>query len=449
MSTCRPCTATTDWCCAFRTSISSRVHRRTWPTSCWSTRTRWRTWSPSRSAGPRSSPRVSASARLGRCCCRADGREVAQPLWQQRQRAAQLLEVASRYPTFPIVLETVRECLQDVFDVPGLVELMRDSGRTSRPAGRGRDREPSPFARSLLFGYVAAVPLRGRLTAGGATCCRARAGPDAARRAPRSRRGRGPARPARPRGDHAAPSASCSAWTPNGRHATPRTSRTCCAHWDRRAWPRSRREAGSRLRRTTGWSSCSRPAGSSPVRIAGEERWAAVEDAGRLLDALGTALPVGVPEVFREPVPDPLGDLLARFARTHGPFTTAEAAHRFGLGAAVAAAALARLVADGRLVEGELPARRPGPRALRPPGAAHASDGGPSPPCGTRWSRCPPRTSRASCRPGRGSADGSTARTGWSAWWSSWRARSCPRARWRRWCCPAGSWGGAPRCWTR
>ncbi|HEY6797700.1 MAG TPA: DEAD/DEAH box helicase, partial [Kineosporiaceae bacterium] len=90
------------------------------------------------------------------------------------------------------------------------------------------------------------------------------------------------------------------------------------------------------------------------VRIAGEERWAAVEDAGRLRDALGTPLPVGIAEAFTEPVQDPLGDLLSRHARTHGPFTAANAAARFGLGVAVVTESLRRFVAAGRLVEGEL-----------------------------------------------------------------------------------------------
>ena len=90
------------------------------------------------------------------------------------------------------------------------------------------------------------------------------------------------------------------------------------------------------------------------MRIAGVERWAAVEDAGRLQDALGTPLPVGVAEAFTEPVPDPVGDLLARYARTHGPFRAAQVATRFGLGAAVVTEGLRRLVAAGRLIEGEL-----------------------------------------------------------------------------------------------
>lgn len=89
------------------------------------------------------------------------------------------------------------------------------------------------------------------------------------------------------------------------------------------------------------------------VRIAGADHWAAIEDAGRLRDALGTALPVGVPEAFTEPVKDPLGDLLARYARTHGPFTSTTAAARFGLGTAVTDGALHRLAAAGRVVQGE------------------------------------------------------------------------------------------------
>jgi ATP-dependent Lhr-like helicase len=93
------------------------------------------------------------------------------------------------------------------------------------------------------------------------------------------------------------------------------------------------------------------------VRIAGVEHWATVEDAGRLSDALGVALPVGVPVAFTEPIKDPLGDLLSRWARTHGPFTTTEVAARFGLGAAVAQHGLTRLQTAGRVVAGEF---RPG-----------------------------------------------------------------------------------------
>jgi ATP-dependent Lhr-like helicase len=89
------------------------------------------------------------------------------------------------------------------------------------------------------------------------------------------------------------------------------------------------------------------------VRIAGAPMWAAIEDAGRLRDALGVPLPVGVPEAFTEPVADPLGDLVARYARTHGPFAADATAQRYGLGVAVVILALRRLAASGRVVEGE------------------------------------------------------------------------------------------------
>ena len=94
-----------------------------------------------------------------------------------------------------------------------------------------------------------------------------------------------------------------------------------------------------------------------PARIAGDDRFAIIEDASRLRDALGVALPIGVPTAFVEPVADPIGDLVSRYARTHGPFTAAAAAERFGLGVAVVLDSLRRLGSDRRVVEGEF---RPG-----------------------------------------------------------------------------------------
>ena len=138
--------------------------------------------------------------------------------------------------------------------------------------------------------------------------------------------------------------------------------------------------------------------------------WAAIEDAGRLRDALGVPLPVGVPEAFTEPVADPLGDLMARYARTHGPFTADAVAGRYGLGVAVVTLALRRLAASGRVVEGEfLPA---GPsaagRGRAPSGATPrccgCCGGGAWPGCARRPSRCRPRCWPGSCPPGTGSA---------------------------------------------
>ncbi|MYS19016.1 ATP-dependent helicase Lhr and Lhr-like helicase [Streptomyces sp. DvalAA-14] len=271
------------------------------------------------------------------------------PLWQQRQRASQLLQVASEYGSFPIVLEAVRECLQDVFDVPGLVELMGDIEARRVRLVEVTTPEPSPFARSLLFGYVAqflyegdspiaerraaALSLDSRLLAEllGQAELRELLDPDVLAELDRELQ-----------------------WLTEDRRVKdaegvadllrmlgPLTSQELTARGADPGWAAELEAARRAIR----------------VRIAGAEHWAAVEDAGRLRDALGTALPVGVPVAFTEPVKDPLGDLVARYARTHGPFTTHDASGRFGLGAAVADGVLHRLAAAGRVAQGEF---RPG-----------------------------------------------------------------------------------------
>ncbi|MFG2718323.1 ATP-dependent helicase [Streptomyces sp. NPDC048416] len=267
------------------------------------------------------------------------------PLWQQRQRAAQLLQVASEFGSFPIVLEAVRECLQDVFDVPGLTELMGDLEARRVRLVEVTTPEPSPFARSLLFGYVAqflyegdsplaerraaALSLDSRLLSELLGQAELRELLDAdvlgeleqelqwLTEERRIKDGEGVADLLRVLG--------------------PLTGAELAARGAEPGWAPELEAARRALR----------------VRIAGTEHWAAIEDAGRLRDALGTALPVGVPEAFTEPVKDPLGDLLSRFARTHGPFTSATAAARFGLGTAVTDGALHRLAASGRIVQGE------------------------------------------------------------------------------------------------
>ncbi|MEU3961873.1 DEAD/DEAH box helicase [Streptomyces buecherae] len=267
------------------------------------------------------------------------------PLWQQRQRASQLLQVASEFGSFPIVLEAVRECLQDVFDVPGLTELMGDIEARRVRLVEVTTPEPSPFARSLLFGYVAqflyegdsplaerraaALSLDSRLLAEllGQAELRELLDPEVLAELEREL-----------------------AWLSDDRRIKdaegvadalrvlgPLTDEELTRRGAAPEWPAHLESARRAIR----------------VRIAGRQHWAAVEDAGRLRDALGTALPVGVPEAFTEPVRDPLGDLLARYARTHGPFTSADAAARFGLGPAVTDGALHRLAADNRVVQGE------------------------------------------------------------------------------------------------
>ena len=283
-----------------------------------------------------------------------------QALWQQRQRSAQLLEVASQYPSFPIVLEAVRECVQDVFDVPGLVDLMTRIRSREVTTVDVETTQPSPFARSLTFGYVAQYIYEGD-------------SPLAERRAAAlsldptllaELLGRGDGLSLR---DLLDPEAVARTEAELQRLDDSRRCRDAEDAVDllRALGPLpldavvARAEEGADSGVVGRW--LVELEGSRQVirvRVAGEERWAAVEDASRLRDALGVSLPVGVPDTFLEPVRDPLGDLVARYARTHGPFRAADVAVWYGLGHAVVTDALRRLVGAGRLVEGEL---RPDP----------------------------------------------------------------------------------------
>jgi ATP-dependent Lhr-like helicase len=325
-----------------------------------------------------------------------------QPLWQQRQRAAQLLQVASRFGSFPIVLETVRECLQDVFDVPGLVRLMRELAGRAVKVVEVETPVPSPFARSLLFGYVAQFlyegdsPLAERRAAalaldpvllaellgrGEGAALRDLLDPAAVERTEAELQRLAPARRVRGLEGVAdllrllgplATDEVADRTAPDGGHRSPEpapASPTAAGASSGRAAaaggpPDALTEADADVpadppsadpRTVSAWLvELEARRRAIRVRVAGQECWAAVEDAGRLRDALGTPLPVGVAETFTEPVADPLGDLVSRYARTHGPFTAHDVAARFGVGPAVAAEALRRLVGTGRLVEGEL-----------------------------------------------------------------------------------------------
>jgi ATP-dependent helicase Lhr and Lhr-like helicase len=271
------------------------------------------------------------------------------PLWQQRQRSAQLLSVAGKYGTFPIVLETVRECLQDVFDVPGLVTLMRELASRTIRLVEVETPAPSPFARSLLFRYVGAFMYEGDA-------------PLAERRAQAlaldssllaELLGQADLR------ELLDPSVVVDTERELQRLADGRACRDAedAADLLRTIGPLSASEVAERCadpQAAPGWlDTLAAQRRVLEVRVAGEARWAAIEDAGRLRDALGVPLPPGVPTAFAEPVADPLGDLVARFARSHGPFTAAAAAQRYGLGVAVAATTLRRLTAEGRVAEGE------------------------------------------------------------------------------------------------
>ncbi|MEW9531492.1 ATP-dependent helicase [Microbispora sp. NPDC049125] len=288
---------------------------------------------------------------------RTPGRRT--PLWQQRQRAAHLLGVASRYAAFPVVLETMRECLQDVFDVPGLLRLMRDVAARRVRIVEVETAQPSPFAASLLFSYIGAfmyegdAPLAERRAQAltldtallaellGQADLRELLDPDVVAEAERelARLDR-PLRDAEDLADLL-------------RSHGPLLAEDVAIREGDPGWLAGLEEARRAIR----------------VRVAGQEQWAAVEDAWRLRDALGAPLPVGVPHEFLEPplmassardaAPDPLGDLVARHARTRGPFSSGTAAARFGVGVAVVDDALRRLAAAGRVVSGEF---RPGGR---------------------------------------------------------------------------------------
>ncbi|HEY5134434.1 MAG TPA: ATP-dependent helicase [Candidatus Nanopelagicales bacterium] len=271
------------------------------------------------------------------------------PLWQQRQRSAQLLSVASQYGSFPIVLETMREVLQDVYDVPGLVALMRSVQSREVRVVEVETPTPSPFARSLLFGYVAAYLYEGD-------------SPLAERRA--AALSLDPTLLAELLGqaelrDLLDPESLAQVEVELQRLVSDRHACDAEGVADllRMLGPLRRTQLAERGAAPEWVDSLLAARRAIEVRIGGEVHVAAVEDAARLRDALGTALPVGLPDAFLEIVADPVGDLVSRWARTHGPFHAAEVAAAFGLGNAVVLGALTRLAASGRVVTGEF---RPG-----------------------------------------------------------------------------------------
>jgi ATP-dependent Lhr-like helicase len=271
------------------------------------------------------------------------------PLWQQRQRSAQLLEVASKYPSFPIVLEAVREVLQDVYDLPALMELMKRVDRREVRVLDVSTHQPSPYARSLLFGYVAQFVYEGD-------------SPIAERRAAALALDQGLLAELLGRAELRElldPVVLAEVESELQRLAPDRRARDAEGVADllRLLGPQSSDEVAARCvddADVQAWlAALAESRRVVAVRVAGVERWTAVEDVARLRDGLGVPVPPGTPDVFAEPVDDPLADLVARHARTHGPFTTAEVADRFGLGAAVVRHTLDRLAAAGRVLEGE------------------------------------------------------------------------------------------------
>ncbi|WP_251438794.1 ATP-dependent helicase [Microbacterium sp. USTB-Y] len=298
------------------------------------------------------------------------------PLWQQRQRAAQLLEVARRHPTFPIILETLREVLQDVYDLPSLRRLASGIAERRIRLVEVQTAQPSPFARDLLFGYVGAFmyegdsPLAERRAAAlsvdpallgellGTVELRELLDPDVIAQFEREAQRLDPSRRAR------------------GVEGV--------ADLLRLLGPLDAEEVADRLEPDPDAPGASTNAAAAAhlatliearraieVTVGGIRRVAAIEDAGRLRDALGVPLPVGIPVAFLEPVADPLGDLVARHARTHGPFLGSAVARRFGLGTAIVRQTLQRLEADGRVTSGYfLPDPSAAGRDSEPPGSS-------------------------------------------------------------------------------
>ncbi|MBI2833462.1 MAG: DEAD/DEAH box helicase [Acidobacteria bacterium] len=274
------------------------------------------------------------------------------PLWQQRKRAADLLAVASRFGSFPILLETYRETLRDVFDMPALVTILRQIANRSVRVVPLVSAEPSPFASTLLFGYIANYIYDGDA-------------PLAERRAQALAIDQAQLRELL--GDAELRELLDPAALETVEHQLQRLEDRQKARspdaihdlllrlGDLSETEIERRSAGLDVQNAL--HSLLRARRLVPVPLHAETRYIAVEDASRYRDALGIPLPSGLPRPLLEPVADPVGDLVSRFARTHGPFTTGDLARHYGLGHAVVETTLRRVAARGKLVEGEF---RPG-----------------------------------------------------------------------------------------
>jgi ATP-dependent Lhr-like helicase len=274
------------------------------------------------------------------------------PLWQQRKRAADLLAVASRFGSFPALLETYREVLRDHFDMPALVDVLRRLQARTLRLTTIDSKAPSPFAASLLFSYVANyiydgdAPLAERRAQAlsvdqaqlrellGDAELRELLDPEALDLVERQLQHLDPAYRIR---------------SADSLHDL------LIQIGDLTADEIEARSTMSNTRREIELLEQARRIVALP--IAGERRYVAVEDVARYRDGLGTPLPPGLPEALLEPVRDPAGDLVLRFARSHGPFNARMLAERYALGVAVAETLLKRLTEAGRLIEGEF---RPG-----------------------------------------------------------------------------------------
>jgi len=275
---------------------------------------------------------------------RADARS---PLWQLRKRSYDLLSVASRYPKFPLLLEAYRECLRDVFDMPALIETLRAVEQRQLRVHVVETRKPSPFAASLLFSYVANFLYDGDA-------------PLAERRAQaltidqdqlRELLGEADLRELLDADAIAEVEETAQCLTENYRARSADGIHDLCL----RLGDLSRVELARRVVDASLLESIDRLIRSRrllELRIAGERRLIAAEDAARYRDGLGIPLPPGLAAALLEPVAHPVLELVRRYGRTHGPFTLRAVAERFALDATVVENALRQLAAEGRVLEG-------------------------------------------------------------------------------------------------
>lgn len=270
------------------------------------------------------------------------------PLWQQRQKSADLLAVAAKYPTFPMLLETTRECVNDVFDIPGLRAVLGDLRSRKIKMVSVDTESASPMAASLLFGWIAQYMYEGDA-------------PLAERRAAALSLDRELLRDllgAEELRELLDPEVLVALEAELQRTAEKWRAKSLDHVEDLLRWlgPLTLEQIAERVVgidpavTTTELLETRRVIG---VAVAGEQRLAAAEDASRLRDALGVALPPGLPQAFTDSVADPLGDLLSRYARTHGPFLTREVAAHYGVEPDRALAGLVELERQGRIVRGE------------------------------------------------------------------------------------------------
>jgi ATP-dependent Lhr-like helicase len=269
------------------------------------------------------------------------------PLWQLRQRAADLLAVASKYGSFPILLETYRECLRDAFDLPALHELLGDIAARRVRVATVELSSPSPFASGLVSAYVAQFMYDGDA-------------PLAERRAQALTLDR------RMLAELLGTDELRELLDGDVLDALELELQAI----DERRWATTVDGVADLLRRLGDLSAAELELRCSPglagpalaelvalrrvipVRVAGEERYVVVEDAGRYRDGLGAVPPPGLADALLAPVPDALVQVVRRWARTHGPFSAGEPATRFGMGVDTVVEVLGVLVAEERLERG-------------------------------------------------------------------------------------------------